>query len=132
MLIGLRPGDDAYDDNTGMVYHPQDESGGGNVAFYEIQDPTDELLFDIRDFISGFDSPVLVMNTIFGATDFALRDRNGDSVVVEEQSGFDSDVWVFDIGDASGRFRLTDFDTGNGVDGTQAGWYAYCRVLPAQ
>jgi len=130
MLIGLRPGDEAYDDHTGMVYHSQNENGNGNVAFYEVQNTGDELLFDLRGMVDGLDEPVLQLNTIFGATDYNLEDRGTGNVIIAEQSGFDSDVWRIDISDTSLRFRLTQFDTGNGVDGTQAGWLAYCGSAP--
>lgn len=132
MLIGLRPGDDAYVDHNGLVFHPQDENGNGNVAFYEVTASGDELLFDLRDIVSGFDDPVLILNSIFGPTDFTLTDRGSGVPVVAEQSGFDSDVWAIDITDTTLRFRLSDFDTGNGVNGTQAGWLAYCTSAPVQ
>ena len=126
MLIGIRPGDPAYDDNTGAVFHPQDENGTGSVAFYEIQNTTDEILFDIRDEIAGLDHPVLVLNTVFGPTDFTLEDRNSGAAIVDEQSGFDSDVWVVDLSGASKDLRLTEFTD------TQAAFYPYVRLTDRQ
>lgn len=130
MLIGIRPTDDAYDANNGAVFHPQDENDGGNVAYYEIQNTTDEIQFDVREDTAGLSNPILILNSIFGPTDFSLVDRNTGEPIVAEQSGFDSDVWTIDISEASGRFSITNFNTGNGVDGTQAGWYAYITVAP--
>lgn len=132
MFVGLRPDDRAYDASSGLVFHPQDESGNGNIPFYEVTATSDELDFDLRQDISGFDNPVLILNSIFGPTDFDLIDRNTSNAIVSEQSGFDSDVWAIDLSASSGRLRLTNFDTGNGVDGTQAGWQAIAQVLPLQ
>jgi hypothetical protein len=72
----------------------------------------------------------MVLNTVFGPTDFDLIDVGTGQPVVSEQSGFDSDVWYCEIGDTTERFVLTNFDTADGVDGTQAAWYPFVTVYP--
>lgn len=129
MLIGIRDGDPALEATTGVTYHPQDENGGGNVAFYEINNTADEINFDLRDYIGGLDTPILVLRSLFGETDFDLEDQTTGEVIVSEQSGFDSDTWFINVDETSGQFTLTEFDTDAGVDGTQAGWYAYVELV---
>lgn len=132
MLVGIRPGDDAYNSHTGLTFHPQDESGGGNISFYEVNATTDQLEFDLATYVGRFSNPTLILNSVFGPTDFTLYDRDGPTQVIDEQSGYDSDVWIVDLSGTSGNLRLTDFDTNAGVTGTQAGWYAYVTVAPLQ
>jgi len=129
MLVGIREGDPPLEFTTGVTFNAQDENGNGNVAFWEINNTGDEINLDLRDYISGLDTPILIFRTVFGPTDFDLLDQQTGSTIVSEQSGFDSDTWVINVEGTSGQFTLTQFDTGNGVDGTQAGWYGYVQVV---
>lgn len=133
VLSGLRPGDRDYVDHTGMTFHPQNENNtDGNIPFYEINNQSDQLDFTMEKFIVRFDRPIMVLHPIFGETDFQLVERSTGGTVVDEVSGFGSNVWVFDISATDGKLRLTDFDPSGAVDGTQAGWLAYARVFDAQ
>jgi len=132
MLIGIRPQDEAYYGSDGVVYHPQDENNTGNIPFYEITDTADSIEFDLTGHLGGLDTPIAVLHTAFGTTDFDLRDRETDDAIISEQSGFDQDTWIVDLSGTSGRYELTQFDTTNGVDGTQAGWQAYITLLGAE
>ena len=128
-LVSIRPGDRAYVDHAGAVYHPQDENGNGNVAFYEIQAAGDTIDLNLSRYTEPLDSPKLVLHTALGPTDYAVEDRATGRTVIDEQSGFDTDVWVFDITSTSDELRITDFDTGGQVDGTQAAWYPYVGLF---
>jgi hypothetical protein len=121
-LIDISPESDNLIKADGPVYHGQNEDSQGNVAFFEIQDRHDELIFTVEDNISGLDNPVLIWNTAWGPTDFDLIDLNTGQTVVSELSGFDSDVWIIDLTGTSGEYKLTNFED------TQAGWYAYIQV----
>lgn len=130
MLVGIRPDDPALDQTTGATFHPQDEDGGGNVAYYEINATDDEIQIDLRSYIGAFDTPIAIFHTAFGETDFEIEDfATGDAFIVE-QSGFDTDAWAVDLSGTSGRYVITQFDTDAGVDGTQAAWYPYVTLLP--
>lgn len=127
--LAIRPGDKAYVDHTGAVYHPQDENNtDGNIAFYEITAEGDEIDLDLRRYISDATRPHVAFYPLWGATDFDIIERATDETLVSEQSGFDTNVYVVDISGSDGQLRLTNFDTGDGVDGTEAGWYAYLDV----
>ena len=128
-LVSIRPDDKAYVDHTGAVYHPQDENGNGNVAFYEIQASGDTIDMNLSRYIRPFQDPKLVLHTAFGPTDYAVEDRVTGRTVVDEQSGFDTDVWVFDITSSSAELRITDFDPSGQADGTQAVWYPYVSLF---
>lgn len=124
-LIGFRPGDRAYIEHNGAVFHPQNEGGGGNAAYYEIQNVGDNIDFTVKSYMANLEDPALVMYTQWGETDFDIIDLDNNSVLVTEQSGFGADVWAIDILPTSGEFRLTNFNTADGVDGTQAGWLPF-------
>jgi hypothetical protein len=128
-VVSIRPGDGAYVEHTGAVYHPQDENDTGNVAFYEIQNQGDTIDFDLRRYTRPFDDPKLMLHTAFGPTDYTVEDRVTGNIVVDEQSGFDTDVWILDITSTSSELRITDFDPGGQVDGTQAAWYPYVSLF---
>jgi len=130
MLIPIRPGDDAYVSHSGAVFHEQNEAGNGNVAYYEIQNTTDEIVFTLADNMNGISNPLLALYTQWGATDFALYDDINGGAIVDEQSGYDTDIWHVEVGDTSGKLRLTDFDTDDGVDGTQAAWLPFAGLSP--
>jgi hypothetical protein len=125
MLVAYRPGDAQYVDDDGVVFHPQNENSNGNVAYYEITATGDYIDLDLRDNLAGLDRPVLFLYTQWGATDYDFEDRGANEVLVSEQSGFDTDVWAIDLINTSGRYRLTNFATSNGVDGTQAAWLPF-------
>jgi hypothetical protein len=129
MLLGIRPGDDAYIDHTGAVYHAQDENDNDEVAYYEIQATGDTIEFDVRDHSQGLETPTLTLHTQWGETDFNLEDRVDNEVIVAEQSGYDNDIWMVDLSGTSGRLRLTQFDTTNGVDGTKAAWLPFVGLI---
>jgi hypothetical protein len=132
MLIGYRPEDEAYVSHTGAVFHPQDENNNETAAYYEIQGTTDSIVFDVNDHIGGLNDPVMTLYTNWGETDFDLRDEINDNVIIAEQSGFDTDIWLVEVASTSGRFELTQFDTANGVDGTQAAWLPYIGLISSE
>lgn len=121
-----------YVSNSGAVFHPQDESGTGNVAFWEITSESDSITFQVPLADLDFDTPVLVLRTLFGPTDFDVQESGSGSTIVSEQSGFDTDIWFVNIAGTPGEYTLTDFDTGDGVNGTQAGWYPFIVVEDLQ
>jgi len=131
-FIGFRPGDTAYVDHTGAVFNPQNDGGAGNIAYYEIQNTSDTIDIDVARVTRLYDNPTLVFNTVFGPTDFAVETAGGGNAIVSEQSGFDTDGWVVSVTGFADTLRLTQFDTGNGIDGTQAAWYPYINVLDLQ
>lgn len=130
MLIGIRPDDSAYVGHTGADFHPQNESD--TIPFYEITSTADEILFDLSDDAEQIDNPVMIARTAFGPTDFTITDRQSGDVVISEQSGFDTDVWFVDISQTSYKLKIADFDTDDGVDGTQAAWYPFLTVIGAR
>lgn len=125
-LVGIRPDDTAYDDHQGMVYHEQDED---EVAFYEIEDTDDILDVDFSRFVSDMLEPTVVFNTAWGPTDFTIIERETDEELIEELSGFDADTWIIDLTAVDPALRITDFDTDEDVDGTQAAWLAYVGLF---
>lgn len=127
-VVGIRPGDLAYEAHSGAVFHGQDESQGGNVPFYEIQATGDQIDINLGNIIFEMEDPALVFYTKWGETDFDVVERSEGTTIVSEQSGFDSDVWVVDAAATDGQLRITNFDTADGVDGTQAGWLPYIGV----
>lgn len=132
MLIGYRPDDEAYITSSGADFHPQDEFGNGNIPFYEILNPSDEIQFRVDDHLGGLDNPVMTLNTHWGPTDFDLIDQIDSDTIISEQSGFDNDLWVVDVSGASGLFTLTNFDTGSGVTGTTAAWLPFVGLIDAE
>lgn len=132
MLIPIRPGDAAYIDNSGSTFVAQDEQDNLNVAYYEINAEGDTIDFEVTNNAAGFELPILRLFSVWGPTDFTLVDLQTGDPIISEQSGFDNDQWIIDISGTSGRFRLTDFDTGAGVDGTQAAWLPFVEVLSAE
>lgn len=128
MLVGIRPGDAAYVDHTGADYHPQDESDDDLSAYYDILNTGDEIIFDVAQYKGGLKTPVMTLHTAWGATDFDLIDQINNEIVVSEQSGFSNDRWFIELEGTSGQFVLTEFDTGDGVDGTQAAVLPYVGI----
>lgn len=132
-LVDIRPSSDFYVDagndtpgETGPIFRRQNENQTGNVAFYEIQHVDDFIKIDVEQFDSSLEDAALIWNSIWGPTEFDLVDRTLNKTLISEVSGFDSDVWIFDISDGSGQYTLTNFDN------TQAGWYAYVEVRELQ
>lgn len=132
MLIGIRPTDESYVSHSGATFSEQDQNGNQEVAYYEINNTTDEIVFDISDKVAGLDNPVMLLHTSWGSTDYNLEDEQDNEVIIAEQSGFDTDVWIVGISGRSGRFRITEFDTSQGVTGTQAAWLPFVELLPAE
>lgn len=130
-LIGIRPGDTAHEADAGVVFHPQDEGGGSNVAHYEIAATDDKIEFNINQYIFPMEDPTLVLYTAWGETDFTLIERGSGEEVVAEQSGFDTDHWFADVSAVEGDLRITNFNTGDGVDGTQAAFLPYVGIFDA-
>ena len=126
MLIGIRPGDSAWVRTIGANYIRQEEHD--TISFYEIQNGYDQIQIDLSEYITGLSDPVMVARTAFGPTDFTITDRESGDIVVSEKSGFDTDVWFVDISETSGKLTIGEFDTDDGVDGTQAAWYPYVTV----
>jgi len=122
-LYDISPDGSLYDDHTGMVYHPQDEGGNGNIAFYEVQNAGDTLEFTLPSEMARFDAGAIVLNTVFGSTDYDVLVPASGETVLSEQSGFDSDVWPISINLADTTLRLTNFDD------TQAGFSPYVSVV---
>jgi hypothetical protein len=132
-LIGIRPGDIAYEDHTGAVYHPQNEGGNQlNIAHFEITNPSDIIEIDVQPYVSDYTAATVVFFTPFGATDYDVIDPGTSNTVVSEQSGFDNDSWVVDISAYGGRLNITNFNTGDGVAGTESAWYPYVAVFDRQ
>lgn len=126
MLLDITPGSSYYVDHTGAVFHEQDEGGGGNVAFYEIQNQGDEIDIDISGKISDFDRPTVVIQTAWGPTDFSFQDREGRmgvEPIISETSGYDTDNWIVDVTGTSGKFRFGNFDD------TQAAFLPYIWAI---
>lgn len=133
LLVGLRPGDAAYDNHTGFTYHPQDESNTDeNVAFYESGAVGDQLDFDVGPYIGQMETPMLVLQPIFGAVDYDVIERTTDQSLISEYSGFASNVWPLDISPTDGSLRLEVANNDSGVDGTEAGWYPYAALFDLQ
>lgn len=128
MLVPIRPGDEAYINHVGPTFVSQDQNDNGNIAYFEITSEGDEILFSLRDRIAGLENPVITLHTQWGPTDFDLVDDIDGETIISEQSGFDNDTWLIQVSGRSGRFSLTNFSTGDGVDGTQAAWLPYVGV----
>lgn len=131
-LFGFRPDDEAYVDHTGAVWTEQDEAGGGNVAYYEIQNTSDQIDIDVTRATRQFQDPTILFHTVFGPTDFSIEVTGSGSAFVSELSGFGTDVWFVNVTGRLDTLSITDFDTTNGVDGTQAAWYPYMAVSELQ
>lgn len=130
-LYDITPDADLYEGHTGMVYDGQDGSGGGSIGFYETRGEGDTLDFRVPDAARDWDETAMVFNTVFGTIDFDVQTVGAGETLVSEQSGFDSDVWVVRVPDGV-TLRLTDFDTGDGVDGQQAAIYPYVGFFEIQ
>lgn len=128
MLVGIRPGDAAHIDHEGLVYTSQNENDAGNMAFYEVQNTGDYLIFDIREYVGGFERPIITLHTHWGDVDFTLYDQVDGDVILDEVSGYSPDKWMVDVTATSGRLSVTEFDTDAGADGTQAGWLPYITI----
>lgn len=128
MLVPIRPDDPAHEADEGVTFHPQDEDDNLNVAYYEINDEGDRIDFNVNEYAQGLDVPILVLYSVWGATDFTLIDRATGDPIVSELSGYDTDVWMIDLSGTSGQLRLTDFDTDGDVDGTEAAWLPFVEV----
>ena len=125
-LVGIRPGDRAYKDHSGAVYHEQDQS---NVAYYEIQNTSDTIEFDVRDHMQGLATPTLTLHTQWGETHFYLQDRVDKNTITAEKSGYDNDIWMINLSGTSGRLQL-GFNSGDGEpDGTQAAWLPFVGLI---
>jgi hypothetical protein len=132
-LVGIRPGDDGYVTHSGAVFHPQDENNTDtNITFYEIQNTGDQIDFTVQEYVERMRSPLLVLYSVFGETDFEVEARTPGETVIAEASGFSTNTWVADISATDGQLRLTQFDTGGSADGTQAAWYPYVGVFDRQ
>jgi len=126
-LLGVRPGDQHYVNHNGATYTPQNDNDNGNVALYEINDPTDEIIFKLPpEAMEEYDEVKMSFSSIFGSTDFSAYSAGKE--MVSEQSGFDSDNWIITLTTNNKQVKLTDFNTANGVDGTQAAWYPYVFI----
>jgi len=129
-LVGIRPGDLAYESHSGAVFHPQDENQTDeNVAFYEIQATGDQIDLAFGNYITDMVEPHAIFYTPWGATDFDVIERTTGENVISELSGFDTDFWSVDLSASDGAVRITNFDTADGVDGTQAAWLPYVNVF---
>lgn len=120
-MVNIRPNAPAHIANT-ATYNQQSDS---NVGFYEVNSAGDTIDFDLEQ-VADLQDPTIVITTAWGTTDFDLVERDTGDTVVSETSGFDTDVWVVDVQDTSGKFRLTNFDD------TQAAFYGYVRVFDAE
>lgn len=124
MLIGIRPGDDAYVTHSGTDFRAQDDTATAaeNMAFYEINAAGDRIDFDLAPYILGLGTPLAVITTAWGTTEYDLIDRDNGQVVLGESSGFDTDVWMVDLSGTEGQLRLTNFAD------TQAAFLPYLKV----
>jgi hypothetical protein len=125
MLVGIRPSDSAYVNHTGADFVSQGDtitSPTNNLSLYEINNVGDQIDFDLVDRITGLGTPIMVVNTIFGTTEFDLIDRDNGNEILGETSGFDSDVWIINLSGTEGNLRLTNFDD------QQAAFYPYIRI----
>lgn len=127
--LSIAPGDSRHVADIGVVHHPQDEGGGGNVSHYEIGDPTDEIDFTVVDEVNDFTNPVLKIYQLWGSTEFAVFDRDTNEQIVADISGFGENVWRVDISSTSGKLRITDFTTNTTKDGTEAAVVDYVEVV---
>lgn len=123
-LVGIRPDDIAYVTHAGAVFHAQG-ADNGNMAFYEIGAAGDTIDFDLGEVAGDMDEPRIVITTAWGSTDFDLIDRDDSETVIDESSGFDTDVWLPSIQVTSPNLRLTDFQD------TQAAFLPYIGVYDA-
>lgn len=120
-MVNIRPNAPAHIANT-ATYNQQSDS---NVGFYEVTSAGDTIDFDVEQ-VPDLQDPTIVVTTAWGSTDFDLVERDTGDTIVSESSGFDTDVWIIDVQDTSGKFRLTNFDD------TQAAFYGYVRVFDAE
>lgn len=132
MLLGIRPGDDAYVAHQGAVFHPQNENNNLNMAYYEITATDDQIDFDVATQVTGLETPILALHQHWGETDYDLIDRVDSTEIIAEQSGFDNDIWFINLEGTSGKLRLTSFDTNQGVNGTEAAWLPYVELISAR
>lgn len=131
LLVDISPGATAYVDDQGAVFHPQDEGGSGDTAYYEIQNTGDQIDFRVTRYMERLDNPFLVLYTSWGATDFQLIDRQDGAIQIDEFSGFDATGWIVNLAGTSGALRLTQFDTGT-TSGTEAAWRPYVGMFALQ
>lgn len=122
-LVDVSPDSIVYVDHQGLTYTPQNESGSGNVALYEVNNQTDQLDVNLRRYVRDYNEPTLMLNTIFGSTDFDVYDRRQERTLLSEDSGFDTDTWMLEITDASPELRFENFDD------TQAAFYPYISIF---
>lgn len=120
-LVNIRPNAPAHIANTA----PYTQQSSDNVGFYEITDEGDTIDFDLEQ-VPDLQDPTIEISTVFGTTDFDLVERDTGNKITSEKSGFDSDVWLIDVQNTSGKFRLTNFDD------TQAAFYGYVKVYDAE
>lgn len=125
-LVRIAPNDIPYVASSGVTYHPQDEGDSGDVAYYEINNQGDTIDFDLDAYTEGFDSLAIKIQTVWGSTDFDLLQRDSDSTIISDDSGYHSDVWFAFIGGLKPHLRLTNFDD------TQAAIYPYVWVFNMQ
>lgn len=120
----MTPSGDLVLEDDGVTYNePEYET-----PHYLIEYPDAFLVFRIQPLISELQNPRLVLYSMWGPTDFDLIDDGTGRTIISEQSGFDSTGWIINVSDVAGPLRLTNFDTDDGVDGTQAAWYPYLLV----
>lgn len=129
-MVDISPNSSYYDGHTGATHVEQgsdpDGQGVQSLDFYEINNTGDEIDFDLSNW-AGLSGATLEINSVFGATAFQVRDRgDGNSIVIDELNGFDSDVWHIDISSTTGQLRLTDFNS------TEAAIYTYATVYGRQ
>jgi hypothetical protein len=126
VLYGFRPGDDYYVDSTGLVYHPQDENGTGNIPFYEVTAQGDSVEFRVPQVVRDYSNTALSFNTVFGPTDYTLEDASSGNNIVEELSGYGSNVWNVEVARPGATLRITDFGD------TTAALYPFFTVSEVQ
>lgn len=105
-LIGIRPTDPAYVAHTGATFESQGENG---VAKYILNNTDDTIDFDVSVLSDVYEKPLIEIKTAYGPTAFDLVDRSDSSVIISDESGFDTNSWVVDISDGSTELRLTNF-----------------------
>ena len=131
MLVGIRPGDPAYEDHQGPNFVPQDDNGNENVPYYDMTAVGDSISFDLSTYMDGLDNPVGTFHANWGETEFLLRDQNNVETFINELSGFDTDMFLVELDGVSGRITLEITDDG-AADGTQAAWVPYVGLANAQ
>lgn len=126
-LYGIAPNDDLYVNHTGLTFDGQNSSGSGTVAIYEINNEGDTLDFDVPSVANEWNETLVTLYTVFGAIDFDAQYVSSGDDIIQEKSGYDSDVWRFVVDDPAAQIRLTNFDTNAGVSGQQAAIYPFAR-----